>query len=169
MEERGGKKEKKRKTTREEDRRWQRLPWPGPQNFTGEAIQQPSSKSFSQEPIHPSPHSPSREPNCHPLLENIGHHSSCGELDDGPLLRNKQPKKNFPAIGCVLATGKPTCYHLETTKKTPDQQLGATWKPGCHYATTWKPPGYHLVATIIIALLSILVRPTVGGKDLKVN
>ena len=30
MEEGRGGKEKKRRTTREEDRRWQRLPWPGP-------------------------------------------------------------------------------------------------------------------------------------------
>ena len=78
MEERGGKKEKKR----EEDRRWQRLPWPGPHSFTS-------------------------EPNFQAFQKPLGY---------------RQP-------------------------------------------TTWKAPGYHLVATILIALLSMLVRPTVGGKD----
>ena len=193
MEERGGKKEKKR----EEDRRWQRLPWPGPHSFAEEPNFQafghlnfergPDLGPYSSrvEPNHEAlgPHSFGGETNVQCSLsssmelnyEQTGPPSSCGQLYDQPLLENTELKKNFPAIGCNLATGKPTCYH-PGTQNPPDRHLGSTWKPGCHHQTnqnppsyhhhtTWKAPGYHLVATILIALLSMLVRPTVGGKD----
>ena len=112
MEERPDGKEKKRKTMREEDRRWKRLPWPGPQSLTRD-----------EEP--PDPH----QPNHHPAVR----HSE--EADDKGMLEKKRSKKNnfvFSSLGCQF-----------TTKL-----------PGCH------------LATILVALLSILVRPTVGGEDL---
>ena len=112
MEERPAGKEKKRKTMREEDRRWKRLPWPGPQSLTRD-----------EEP--PDPH----QPNHHPAVR----HSE--EADDKGMLEKKRSKKNnfvFSSLGCQF-----------TTKL-----------PGCH------------LATILVALLSILVRPTVGGEDL---
>ena len=177
MEEGRGGKEKKRRTTREEDRRWQRLPWPGPHTSSMEPNYEAGSSQRFGEPIHQAPAGPqssSREqnhqcpqsssmgPNHHqipqnviaqtshrPLLEKTLPRSSWGESDNQPpVLGSKQLKKNTSGL---LAFEN--CNQAKT------------WKPlGCRLVGTWKLPGCHLVAAIIIALLSILIRPTVGGE-----
>ena len=173
--ERGGK-EKKRKTTREEDRRWQRLPWPGPHTSSMEPNYEAGSSQRFGEPIHQAPAGPqssSREQNhqCpqsssmgpnhqipqnvfaqtshRPLLEKTLPRTFWGESDNQPpVLGSKQLKKNTSGLLAVESCNQ-----------------AKTWKPlGCRLVGTWKLPGCHLVAAIIIALLSILIRPTVGGK-----
>ena len=121
MEGRGGK-EKKRKTTREEDRRWQRLPWPGPyrSNWPG-----PHRSTW------PGPHSSSIERN----------------FSGNP---NNQSSSMEPNNQCPLSSS------------TGGNDQGG----GSRRANHWKLPRCHLVAAILIALLSTLIRPTVGGEDL---
>ena len=182
MESRGGK-EKKRKTTREEDRRWQRLPWPGPhtssietndeetksQGFSGKPNNQAlGPPSFSMESNHLSS---STGRNQGPLLEKtVPHQSYCEQPDDQrALLRTKQLRTNtFPVLGSCgnAATCKSPGCHLAATWK-PGSHLGSSKPPGRHLVSaTWNLPRFHLLAVILITLLSSLVRPTVGGEDL---
>ena len=121
MEGRGGK-EKKRKTTREEDRRWQRLPWPGPHRSTW-----------------PGPHSSSIEPNYEA--------TSPQRFSGNP---NNQSSSMEPNHQCPPSSS------------TGENDQGG----GGRKANHWKLPRCHLVAAILIALLSTLIRPTVGGEDL---
>ena len=174
MEEGRGGKEKKRKTTREEDRRWQRLPWPGPHTSSMEPNYEAARSQRFGEPIHQAPAGPqssSMGQNHHqipqnviaqtshrPLLEKTLPRTSWGESDNQPpVLGSKQLKKNTSGLLAFES-----CNQAKTWKPLGCRLVG-TWKPGCHPGT-WKLPGCHLVAAIIIALLSILIRPTVGGE-----
>ena len=161
MEGRGGK-EKKRKTTREEDRRWQRLPWPGPYRSTW-----PGPHSSSIEPNYEatSPQSFSGKPNNQSSSMELNDQCPLSSCTGGNDQRGRSRKTNQEPLlkNTLVGTWKPGC-HLGSSKP-PGGHFDSSNSPACHLAT-WKLPRCHLVAAILIALLSTLIRPTVGGEDL---